>query len=606
MAVLRARLPEWMRHTARLRPVPVDRALVARGAVGMLVPLAIGQFAGRPDLGAAAALGAYGAAVDDTAAPWRTRALTLVLPQFAGAIGLALGRLTGGVAWAQILLVAVVALASGLVSTIGRISDMATLVLLLATAMGLGLPTGPPWWQVPGLFLLGGLPLMLLSLADALRRPGRAERLAVAEAVRAVGGLLGATGDTWTERRHALTAVMDAAYDTVLVRRLSAPRPGSTAARLTGHLDRLIEVIAAAPAVRTPGAEPPVGYADAVHRIADAIEAGGAPPPIPLPPAAAGDPHLRALRTAVTALAASLGEATGEAIRHVPPRPVPSRRLAGALADRLRDPAARRYALRLALCLGAAQVVASYSGLPRSGWLVLTVALVVRPGLGTVPARLLLRGVGTIAGVLVGLAAITVLPAGWWRIAATVVLTGLLQAYARRNYALQTFFLTPVMLLLADPLGQAGSAVPEARLLDTVIGCALAFVVGYLLWPEDTRARVPHRLASAHDSIAAYADALEGPGDITALHTLRRRIHADLAAVHTELARLRTDPRHRHTLQDWQDDLAYAEAAIARLTTQAAAGHHDGHKVPEAATRDLSAHLRRRAAHLREHGAFRK
>ncbi|MDG4862517.1 FUSC family membrane protein, partial [Streptomyces sp. T-3] len=291
------------------------------------------------DLGAAAALGAYGAAVDDTAAPWRTRVLTLVLPQLAGAIGLALGRLTGGEAWAQILLVVVVALASGLVSTIGRISDMATLVLLLATAMGLGLPTGPPWWQVPGLFLLGGLPLMLLSLADALRRPGRAERQSVAEAVRAVAGLLDATAETWTERRHTVTAAMDAAYDTVLVRRLSAPRPGRTAARLTGHLDRLIEVIAAAPAVRTPGAEPPVGYADAVRRIADAIEQGSTAPQIPLPPAPR-DPHIRELHTAVTGLAASFGEAADEEIHHVPPRPVPSRRLTTALAGRLRDPAA--------------------------------------------------------------------------------------------------------------------------------------------------------------------------------------------------------------------------------------------------------------------------
>ncbi|MEU6120408.1 hypothetical protein [Streptomyces sp. NPDC047123] len=67
--------------------MPVDRALVARGALSILVPRALGQAAGRSDLGAVAALGAYGAAVDDSAAPWRTRALVLVLPQFGGALG---------------------------------------------------------------------------------------------------------------------------------------------------------------------------------------------------------------------------------------------------------------------------------------------------------------------------------------------------------------------------------------------------------------------------------------------------------------------------------------------------------------------------------------
>lgn len=594
--------PAWLRHTAEIRAVPVDRALVTRGALGMLLPLAIGQLAGRPDLGAAAGLGAYGAAVDDTAAPWRTRALTLLLPQLGGAIGLALGRITGGQAWAQILLVAAVALISGLLSTIGRISDMAALVLLLATTMGLALPTNQPGWQVPLLFLLGGIPLMLLSLTDALRHPGRAERQAVAGALRAVADLLNADEDTWTERRHRVTGAMDAAYDTVVIRRLSPPRPGSTAAQLAAHLDRLIEVIASAPAVRTaPARDSAPEYADAVRRVADAIETR-TPGPIALPPAPQ-DQAGRALRAAVAALATPGDKPANGQPRLLPTRPTPLRRLTEAVAGRFRDPAARRYALRLTMCLTVAQAVASFSGLPRSGWLVLTVALLVRPGLGTMPARLVTRAIGTTAGVLIGLATITVLPTGWWRIGAVVVLTGLLQAYARRNYALQTLFLTPVMLLLADPLGQAGSTVPAARLLDTVAGCVLALVCGYLLWPEDTRARVPDRLAAAHEAIAAYADhALNHSGDTEALHTLRRRIHGDLAAVRIELTRLRTDPRHHDALETWRNDLAHAEQVMARLTTKAVTDNHDipGGAPPDGAG-DLSTHLRRRAADLREH-----
>ncbi|MER7760535.1 hypothetical protein [Streptomyces sp. NPDC097619] len=61
--------PSWVREALRPRPVPVDRGLVLRGAVGMLVLLAVGQLAGRPVAGAAAGLGAYGAAMDDGAAP---------------------------------------------------------------------------------------------------------------------------------------------------------------------------------------------------------------------------------------------------------------------------------------------------------------------------------------------------------------------------------------------------------------------------------------------------------------------------------------------------------------------------------------------------------
>lgn len=567
------RVPEWLLHTVRVRSVAVDRSLVVRGVLGMFVPLAAGMLAGRPDLGAAAGLGAYGAAVDDSSAPWRTRALTLLLPQLGGAIGLSLGRAAEGRAWAQILLVAVVALVSGLLSTIGRVSDMAALVLLLATAMGLGLPTGPPWWQVPLLFLLGGLPLMFLSVGGELLRPGRAERRAAAGAVRAVADLLEATDGTRAERRRVVTAAMDGAYDAVLARRLSAPLPGSPPARLADCLDRLVGVIAAVPGSAPSPGEPSGAapgravYADAVRGVAGAVEAGagaGAEPrPVPLP-AVPADPGERALHAAVGDLAAPFTEAAGAGLRRVPVPAPPGRRFGAALAGRLRDPAARRYALRLAGCMATAQAVASVSGLPRSGWLVLTVALVVRPGLGTVPGRLVPRALGTTAGVLVGLGAEALLPPGWWRIAALVVLTGLLQAYGRRTYALQTLLLTPVMLLLADPLGQAGPAVPGARLVDTLAGCALAFVLGHLLWPEDTRARLPERLAALHEAIAEYADsrAEEPP------HALRRRIHHELAGVRAELERLRTDPRHREDLPGWWEELARAEAAMAGGTGQ--------------------------------------
>lgn len=197
---------------------------------------------------------------------------------------------------------------------------------------------------------------------------------------------------------------MDTAHDAVLARRLSAPRPGSRPARLATCLDHLVGVIATAPAGGVPGhsSRP---YADAVRRVADAVEAGAPLRPVPLPPVPAA-PGARALHAAVADLAApDTGTVPGPDIeaprgplseasqgsrggfRRVPVPAPAGRRFGSALLGRLREPAARRYSLRLTGCMAAAQAVASVSGLPRSGWLVLTVALIMRPGLGTVPAR---------------------------------------------------------------------------------------------------------------------------------------------------------------------------------------------------------------------------
>ncbi|MFD7028545.1 FUSC family protein [Streptomyces sp. NPDC059917] len=592
----------WWRQVLAVRRVPVDRALVVRGALGILVPLAAGQLAGEPALGAAAALGAYGAAVDDSSAPWRVRAQMLLLPQFGGAAGLALGHATAGSPVAQVALLLVTALISGLLSTTGRVANTATLVLLLATAMGIGLPPGGPWWRTPLLFVLGGLPLILWSVAVGMKRSAHDERASVAAAFRAVAALLdlpaGATASARSAARRAVTASMDTAHETLLGRRPTRPRPGSPTLRLGAALDALIEVIAAVPGAHRGPRPVPVDYGLRLADIAAYLERdarpGLAPPTAVHPlPAVPVDPELRALHEAVVHAGAPVPADYGPPSR-LPAWTPPGSRLLRTLGERFADRDAWAFALRLTACMTVAQAIASFTDLPRSGWIVLTVALLVRPGLGTVPARLITRLIGTFAGVLLGLLLIAVLPTGWPRIAALVVLTGLLQAYARRTYLFQTFFLTPVMLLLADPLGLAGADVPRARLLDTLIGAAVALVVGYLLWPENDAARLTRHLARAHDRIADYIDALaDENADRYVLHAARRTAHHDLAALHAELDRLRTDPRHRAALPAWREHLGHAERVLAELSFTPSAGLTRGR------ANDLATEQRHRARRIR-------
>lgn len=125
------------------------------------------------------------------------------------------------------------------------------------------------------------------------------------------------------------------------------------------------------------------------------------------------------------------------------------------------------------------------------------------------------------------------------------------------------------MLLLSDPLGTGGAAVPAARLLATLLGCALAFVLGYPLWPEDLRGRIPHRLATLCEDLATYAElAAAGPPDLpgSAGHALRRKAHRQSALVRAELQRRRTDPRHRSALVGWTRELERCEELTERLT----------------------------------------
>ncbi|MER7760536.1 FUSC family membrane protein [Streptomyces sp. NPDC097619] len=223
-----------------------------------------------------------------------------------------------GTGWAEVLLVAAVAGVSGLLAGLGRTGAAAGLVWLLATAMGIGLPTDTPWWQYPLLFLLGGLPLILLSLTDALRDRHRGERTAVATAYRAAADLLTADelltaaglAPARAEARSAVTAAMDRAHETLLVHRIRPPRPGSASAPRLQRLDELVGLLAVAPlAPRVPPAVTD-RYADLLRCSADLIETGSeAPLPHPGPPpvATASGPEERALYTALLALHTECG-----------------------------------------------------------------------------------------------------------------------------------------------------------------------------------------------------------------------------------------------------------------------------------------------------------
>jgi uncharacterized membrane protein YccC len=60
------------------------------------------------------------------------------------------------------------------------------------------------------------------------------------------------------------------------------------------------------------------------------------------------------------------------------------------------------FTIRLMVCVGVAAVASEVLPLQRSYWVVLTVAIVVKPDNGSVFARALRRGIGMIVGVVLG------------------------------------------------------------------------------------------------------------------------------------------------------------------------------------------------------------
>ncbi|GHE04079.1 FUSC family protein [Streptomyces alanosinicus] len=541
--------PDWLVRNLRPQQAPVNKAAMARAALGMALPLAIGLAAGYPAYGALASMGALSGVIGDTADAYRMRILNIAVPQLFGAIGVTLGTLVYGHGWYAVTAVTGIALLSGMISTIGAVASVSGLLLLLNCVVGAGLPLPQPWWLAPVLMTGGGLLILLLALLAWPLRSGVPERTAVAAAYRTVAALLAASGteraEEYEEARHTVTQSLNQSYDLILARRARHHGRSPELTRLLAQLNAIIPVVEAAPAAHLTGRPLPPQIPAAVDHLAGAIETGHTGPAaldLPLPTtetARAVDHALRHTAEVVTA-----PDIDPRGIDDRLGRPATLRiRAARAARDVMLSANSWRYGLRLAVCIGIAQALVSLIPVPRSYWVALTITFVLKPDFGSVFSRALLRALGTVAGLVIAAVVLAEVPLGWWDVPAMLVLAPLIPALTPRGYGYQTAAITPVILLLSDILNHQGTALLLPRLTDSLLGCAIALTAGYLLWPESWRTRVGDRLADAVADTATYVETAFGPAtDPLARARLRRRLYRDLSVIRTEFQRALTEP----------------------------------------------------------------
>ncbi|WP_327296361.1 MULTISPECIES: FUSC family protein [unclassified Streptomyces] len=570
--------PEWLIRGLRPQPAPVPWAAVVRAGIALAAPLAVGLAVGQAGYGALVAMGALSGVIGDTADAYRMRILNIAVPQCFGAVGVMLGTLVYGDGWIAVAVLTLVALVSGMISTIGAVASVSGLLLLLNSVVGAGLPMPGPWWKAPLLLSLGGLFVLVLALLGWPLRARAPERTAVAATYRTVAELLAAAGTaSYDVRRQAVTASLNTSYDLILARRAHYHGRSTSMVRMLAQLNVLVPLIEAAAAAHLHGrASRRPEIAAAVRDLADVVATGraGAVPDLVLP--GPEGPADRAMNAALRHAAAVVSHADsdhpdqyGADDRLGRPAALGVRARRAAVTVLL-SPTSWRYGLRLALCIGLAQVLVSVVSVPRSYWVALTVTFVLKPDFGSVFSRAVLRALGTAVGVLTAALVLGVVPRGWWDVPVMVVLAALIPAVSANGYAFQTAAITPVILLISDQLNHLGFHLVLPRLLDSLIGCGITLVAGYLLWPESWHTRIGDRLAVAVEESARYVECAFGggsgsgtgsgskagtaadgtgvraspaaPGDHGDRARLRRRIYRDLSVVRTEFQRALTEP----------------------------------------------------------------
>ena len=404
--------PGWLVDIVRPKPVTVPWPLMVRAALAICVPMAAGLLAHDLAPGLLAAMGGLIAVIVDVGGPYLARLKRVgSAAVFGGAVGLTIGAAIHGRGWIAVVVLVLLAGVSVVVSEMGSTGSVVGLQLLVFASLGLG-PLGGlrPWWTGPLEFLIGVAWAMILIIPGWILYPRSAEQHSVAEVYRALAARLRSVGtDSFAADRRALTAALNVAYDQVLTARSGIGGGNPQLSRLVALLNHSFLVAEATNTLALEGTAPPASVAGAVDALADSISCDR--PPHALPPAWSDTPGARAL-----------GDALRGAVRLIEgqqisdggqPEPPGLRERLRAAIDRIRaGRLTRLYALRLMASIGVAAVASEILPLQRSYWVVLTVAFVLKPDFGSVFARALQRGIGTIVGAVIGAIILVAVPYG--------------------------------------------------------------------------------------------------------------------------------------------------------------------------------------------------
>ncbi|WP_224483364.1 FUSC family protein [Robertkochia aurantiaca] len=211
-----------------------------------------------------------------------------------------------------------------------------------------------------------------------------------------------------------------------------------------------------------------------------------------------------------------------------------------------------RHALRLSITIMVAYLLCNYFSVPQFYWVFITIIVILRPGYALTKQRSRQRTVGTLIGLFAaGVVLMTKPP-----VAVIAVLTYLSFALAftftQENYKISSAYITLSIVFLYTLLIPEPFKVVELRLIDSLIGIAMAVTASYLLFPIWEKDHIDNLIKS---SIRANLDYLnevhriyrENTGTDTRYKLARKKAFIEISRLHSGFQRMTQEPENRQT-----------------------------------------------------------
>jgi uncharacterized membrane protein YccC len=502
------------------------RARSARATACILLPLVVLGALGHQQDGVVATQGAF-AGFYAFGAPYRRRARVVVGLGVALAVAMATGTLVAASPWVAVPVGAVLAAVAAGACLALRVGPPREYFVVFTFLIATALPQDAgACGRRAGLVLLGASGAWLISMAGTLRDARAPERGAVDAALAAVARLLDAIGrpDRAPAARHAAVLAVQRAQEAVADAGGADTPGGAELRRRAEAAEALLEAALALMVEKAPPLDPSWGRA--VGALADGAWAAPViPGPAQRPPVAAATRLDTALRAAGSARRLDTPAADAETTAATTPG-----RWRVLLAD-LTDPRspAPAVALRLGVAVGLAGALGYLVRAEHPTWIPLSAAAVLQgTNVALARQRALHRAAGTAVGVVAAAGVLALGPGLAGLIVLVAIFQLLAEAFILVSYGVAVVFITSLALLLLEIAG-VGAAVRgllDARLVDTVLGCAIGFACGALILPRRSRSRLAAVQARAIRTVGrALATGLRGAAGEDERRAARRAVH---------------------------------------------------------------------------------
>lgn len=262
-----------------------------------------------------------------------------------------------------------------------------------------------------------------------------------------------------------------------------------------------------------------------------------------------------------------------------------SRTVVQHLRDQLRwDHPRLRHAIRLSLCFLIGFSISEGFGIAKGEWIILTSLFVCQPSYSETRRRLFQRILGTLSGVIGGVLVVQLLPTTAGQVVLMLVSAYLFFLWLRSSYATSVIFITVFVLCAFNLISSQGTVVMLPRLVDTLIGSALAILTVRFLWPDWQQKKLPALLSNAINMNTSYLQAIlneyrrQSSDDDFDYRLARRKAHQADNALVLAWQDMQVEPGKLKTFREKAFALTYLNHALLSYLSALGAHREGGEK----------------------------